>query len=92
MQQATNRDVTRGKSKHNEIRHSWLKDYIDSGNFEIKHLTTEDMIADVLTEPQQGKQYRRPYRMAFLLETRMAFPLLRRRRSDQRDVCTSGDV
>ena len=59
MQLATNGDLSSGKSKHIEIRYYWLKDYVDNGKFEIKHLTTENMIADILTKPLQGKLFKR---------------------------------
>ena len=58
MQRATNGDSSSGKSKHIEIRNYWLKDYIDDGKFEIKHLTTENMITNILTKPLQGKLFK----------------------------------
>jgi len=36
-----------------------LKDYIDNRNFEIKHLTTENMIPDILTKPLPRKLFKR---------------------------------
>jgi len=34
-----------------------MKDYIDIGKFEINHLTTEEMISDIVTKPLQGNLF-----------------------------------
>jgi len=38
---------------------STLKDRIETGDIDLQYLATEDMIADVVTKPLQGKQFRR---------------------------------
>ena len=37
----------------------FVKDQVDQGKLEIRHLGTEDMWVDVLTKPKQGKAFRR---------------------------------
>ena len=59
MQLAINGDLPTGKSKHIEIRYYLLKNYIDNWKFEIKHQTSYNMIAEILTNPIQGEQFRR---------------------------------
>jgi hypothetical protein len=44
-------------SKHISIRYFWIKDRVASGEVTVMHTPTEDMIANVLTKPVQGKQF-----------------------------------
>ena len=43
----------------NTSRLGIIYDYIDNGKFDIKHLTNENMIADILTKLLQGKLLKR---------------------------------
>jgi hypothetical protein len=45
------------RSRHIEIRHFWVKELVDGKQAVIRHLSTEKMIANVLTKPLQGKQF-----------------------------------
>ena len=46
---------TSDRTKHIELRHFFVKQYLDNGTFELVHCPTEDMIADSLTIPLQGE-------------------------------------
>jgi hypothetical protein len=46
------------RSRHIHIRYFWLKEQVDLGVVEIKHLGTSKMFANLLTKPVQGKQFR----------------------------------
>ena len=55
--------VKKGKSmskgsKHINIRYYFIKDRIESGELDIKHLPTLEMLADCLTKPLQGSHLR----------------------------------
>ena len=55
--------VKKGKSmskdsKHINIRYYFIKDRIESGELDIKHLPTLEMLADCLTKPLQGSHFR----------------------------------
>ena len=45
------------RTRHINIRYFWLKDRMESGDIKIIYLKTEDMIADILTKPIQGKLF-----------------------------------
>ena len=59
--QATIRSINNGRpgerSRHIRIRQFWLKEKIDEGEVMIEYLPTEDMPADILTKPKQGKEF-----------------------------------
>ena len=38
------------RSKHIEIRHHFLREKIQKLEFEVEHLSTQDMVADILTK------------------------------------------
>ena len=42
------------RTKHISIRNFWLKDQVASGIITIEYLSTDDMIADLLTKRMQG--------------------------------------
>jgi hypothetical protein len=48
-----------GKSRHVNIRFYFVKDRIASGEVELEYKRTTDMLADVLTKPLQGVDFRR---------------------------------
>jgi hypothetical protein len=45
------------RSRHIGIRRFWLKERVDGGEVVIQHMPTEDMIANLLTKPVQGRQF-----------------------------------
>jgi len=45
--------------KHLNIKYFFVKNYIDDKQLEIKYIPTNNMIADVLTKPLQGKKFKR---------------------------------
>ena len=54
--------IAKGKSssertRHVSIRYFWLKERTDDGELEVLHLSTEQMYANALTKPLQGKQF-----------------------------------
>ena len=48
---------TSDRTKHIELRHFFVKQYLDNVTFELVHCPTEEMIADILTKPLQGEQF-----------------------------------
>jgi hypothetical protein len=46
------------KTKHIRVKFFFIKDRIDSGYIRVVHCPTEEMWADVLTKPLQGKAFR----------------------------------
>ena len=49
--------VASKRTKHLNIRHFHLTDYVNLGELKVKHVNTEDMVADLLTKPLQGEQF-----------------------------------
>ena len=45
-------------TRHINIRYFFLKDRVESGEIELQYLPTNEMIADLLTKPLQGVQFR----------------------------------
>ena len=45
------------RSRHINIRHFWVKEKVDSGEVMIEHLSTKQMMANILTKPVQGEQF-----------------------------------
>ena len=39
------------------IRYFFLTDQVDKGNVVIEHCSTDDMVADYMTNPMQGKKF-----------------------------------
>jgi hypothetical protein len=48
-----------GRSKHINIRVFWLKERIERGELIVEYMPTQEMIADGLTKPLQGSNYRK---------------------------------
>ena len=46
------------RSRHVEIRHYFVKDFIDKGTITLKHCPTELMLADFFTKPLQGSLFK----------------------------------
>ena len=47
------------RTRHVKVRYFFMKEQIDNGEIVIKHTSTHDMIADVLTKPLQGQLFTR---------------------------------
>ena len=56
---ATRGAASSDRTRHVSIRCAWLKDRHDTGDIETIYMPTEDMIADILTKPLQGEQFKR---------------------------------
>jgi hypothetical protein len=52
-------DKGRSTSERKNVRYFFTKDKVESGELMIEYLPTEEMIADILTKPLQGAQFRR---------------------------------
>ena len=47
-----------GKTRHVGVRYFFIKDRIGAGEVVVSHVSTTDMIADILTKPLQGNLFR----------------------------------
>jgi hypothetical protein len=45
------------RTRHIDIRHSWMKERVDEGEATIMHKGTSELYANVLTKPLQGSQF-----------------------------------
>ena len=52
------RDSFTGRSRHINMRYFFVKDRVDKGELTIEHCPTKLMIADYMTKPLQGKQFK----------------------------------
>ena len=50
---------TSNNTRHINIRYFFIKDRVDSQEFIIEYLPTEDMIADFFTKPLQGEMFKK---------------------------------
>jgi hypothetical protein len=57
MSLARNGRSNSDRTKHIKLRYFFIKQYLDSGEFVLKHCTTDRMIADILTKPLQGDHF-----------------------------------
>jgi hypothetical protein len=57
MRLAKNGRSNSDRTKHIKIRYFFVKQYLDSGEFEMVHCPTDIMIADILTKPLQGDAF-----------------------------------
>jgi hypothetical protein len=57
MRLAENGRSTSDRTKHIKLRYFFIKQYLDSGEFVLKHCSTDRMIADILTKPLQGDHF-----------------------------------
>ena len=53
------------QTRHINIRCYFIKDRIDSGDLEVQHCPTDDLIADYMSKPLQGAKFYR-FRKAIL--------------------------
>jgi hypothetical protein len=44
-------------TRHIKMRYFFIKDYMDKKIMNVKYLKTDDMLADILTKPLQGKKF-----------------------------------
>lgn len=49
---------TTARSRHVGIRYFWVKDRVEKGELKVTYISTDDMIADLLTKPLQGEKFR----------------------------------
>ena len=47
------------RTKHIKLRYFFIKQYIDSGEFEVVYCPTDLQVADILTKPLQGETFKR---------------------------------
>jgi len=59
MRLAENGRSNSDRTKHIKIRYFFVKQYLDSGEFEMVHCPTDLMVADILTKPLQGDSFLR---------------------------------
>ena len=45
------------RTKHIKIRNFFIKEHIDGGEVVVRHMPTDDMVADILTKPLQGAKF-----------------------------------
>ena len=45
------------RTKHIKVKYFFVKQYLDNGEFQLKHCPTQEMIADILTKPLQGATF-----------------------------------
>jgi hypothetical protein len=45
------------RTKHIKVKYFFVKQYLDNGEFHLKHCPTQDMVADILTKPLQGSAF-----------------------------------
>ena len=50
--------ATHEKSRHINIRHFWIHGKVMDKSVDVEYMPTELMIANVLTKPLQGEQFR----------------------------------
>jgi len=50
---------TSDRTRHINIRHFWVKDQLDNDLVSIVYTPTAEVVADLLTKPLQGAQFRR---------------------------------
>ena len=59
MRLAENGRSNSDRTKHIKIRYFFIKQFLDSGEFEMVHCPTDLMVADILTKPLQGEAFKR---------------------------------
>jgi hypothetical protein len=59
MRLAQNGRSNSDRTKHIRLRYFFIKQYLDSGEFELVHCPTDIMIADILTKPLHGETFKR---------------------------------
>jgi hypothetical protein len=49
---------TSNRTRHISIRHFFVKDRVDTNEVSLEYLSTNEMLADMLTKPLQGERFR----------------------------------
>ena len=52
-----NNPVQHSRTKHIDIRHHFLRDHVCKGDIELKHVRTDDQLADIFTKPLEEKRF-----------------------------------
>lgn len=55
----TSKSIFHGRTKHVEIQYHWIREIVSQGSVRLKHCSTHDMVADVLTKPLGKAQFQR---------------------------------
>ena len=50
--------VQHHRTKHIDIRHHFIREQVELGHFSIEYCPTEEMIADIMTKPIAGPQFK----------------------------------
>jgi hypothetical protein len=45
------------RTRHINIRYFWTKEQMDEGKLAVEYISTDDMVADILTKPLQGEKF-----------------------------------
>eukprot|EP01036_Dinobryon_divergens_P034084 gene34084-44039_t len=59
MAMVSNGRSTSARTRHVNIKYFFVKDRVESGEIDIKHLSTDKMVADILTKPLLGELFTR---------------------------------
>ncbi|GJR71282.1 copia protein [Tanacetum coccineum] len=57
--------IQHSRTKHIEIRHHFLRDYVQKGNISIEKVASEDNIADIFTKPLKGTKMPSEYQQDY---------------------------
>ena len=60
------------RTRHINIRYFYIKDRIEKGDVEIKYCPTDEMVADYMSKPLQGKPFRKFFR--FIMNIKQGEP------------------
>ena len=52
-----NNPVQHSRTKHIDIRHHFLRDHVCKGDIDLKHVRTDDQLADIFTKPLEEKRF-----------------------------------
>ena len=66
------RESSGKRTRHINIRYFYIKDRIEKGDIEIKHCPTDEMVADYMSKPLQGKTFRKFFR--FIMNIKQGEP------------------
>ena len=49
--------VQHSRTKHIEVRHHFIRDHVAKGDIDLKHVHTEEQLADIFTKPLDEKVF-----------------------------------
>lgn len=61
-------NVTSARTKHIDVRHHFIRDHIEKKNIEVKYLSSEEMLADLLTKPLTKERFQKIVRQYVLID------------------------